>query len=123
MVRYLLQDETQIQILREIGFFPMIDVEFPGFVSAGVRLEAEAVGQQSAAADAIPALLPVGLGERGGEINQIYRDTFTRIVINNEDIETVLQEEGENLQNLFNDTGAPCWPPDPPSEGACQLAE
>lgn len=123
MIRYLLQEETQIQILREIGFFPMIDVEFPGFVSAGIRAEAEAVAQQSAAEDAIPALLPVGLGERGGEINQIYRDTFTRIVLNNEDIETVLQEEGENLQNLLNDTGAPCWPPDPASEGACQLAD
>lgn len=123
MVRYLLQDETQVQILREIGFFPMIDVEFPGFVSTGIRLEAEAVAQQSAAPDAIPALLPVGLGERGGEFNQIYRNTFIRIVIDGEDVETVLQEEGENLQNLLNDTGAPCWPPDPPSEGACQLAE
>jgi multiple sugar transport system substrate-binding protein len=123
MIRYLLQDESQINILREIGFFPVTGVDYPGFVSPGVRLEAEAVAQQAAAANALPALLPVGLADRGGEINKIYRDAFTRIIVNGEDIATVLAEEGDNLQTLLDETGAPCWPPDPPSEGPCQLAE
>ncbi|MCI0399477.1 MAG: ABC transporter substrate-binding protein [Chloroflexi bacterium] len=123
MVRYLLQDEVQVNILREIGFFPVTDVEYPGFVSAGVRLEAAAVAQQANSPNALPALLPVGLGDRGGEINKIYRDAFTRIIINEEDIATVLAEEGANLQTLMDETGAPCWPPDPPSEGPCQLQE
>jgi multiple sugar transport system substrate-binding protein len=121
MIRYLLQDEVQVHILREIGFFPVVDVDFPGFVSVGIRMEGEAVAKQAASPAALPALLPVGLGERGGEINKIYRDAFTRIVLQGEDIPTVLAEEGTNLQNLLNDTGAPCWPPDPPSTGACQL--
>jgi multiple sugar transport system substrate-binding protein len=69
----------------------------------------------------VPAMLPVGLGERSGEINKIYRDAFTRIVIDNEDIETVLEAEAANLQTLMDETGAPCWPPDPPSEGPCQV--
>jgi multiple sugar transport system substrate-binding protein len=121
MVKYLLQDKVQINILREIGFFPVVDVDFPGYVSVGVRMEGEAVAKQAASPDALPALLPVGLGARGGEINKIYRDAFTRIVLKGEEIRKVLDEEGANLQNLLNDTGAPCWPPDPPSEGACQL--
>jgi multiple sugar transport system substrate-binding protein len=121
MIRYLLEDAVQVQILREIGFFPVVDVDFPGFVTVGVRMEGDAVAKQAASPDAIPALLPVGLGERGGEINKIYRDTFTSIVLNDEDIATVLDREGANLQNLLNDTGAPCWPPDPSSTGPCQL--
>jgi len=121
MIRYLLQDQQQIAILREIGFYPVTDVEFPGFVSTGVRLEGEAVAKQAASPDALPALLPVGLGARGGEINKIYRDAFTRIVLNGEDIATVLQEEGENLKTLLEETGAPCWPPDPPSDGPCPV--
>ncbi len=121
MIDYLLEDQTQVQILREIGFFPVVDVDFPGFVTVGVRMEGDAVSLQAGSPQALPSLLPVGLGERGGEINKIYRDTFTRIVLQNEDIATVLSEEGLNLQNLLNDTGAPCWPPDPPSDGACQL--
>jgi multiple sugar transport system substrate-binding protein len=121
MVRYLLRDRSQVNILREIGFFPVTNVEFPGFVSPGVRLQAEAVSKQAGSPHALPALLPVGLGARGGEINNIYRDTFTRIVLNNEDIRAVLQAEGANLEELIQDTGAPCWPPDPPSDGPCPV--
>ena len=36
-------------------------------------------------------------------------------------IQTVLDQEGASLQTLLNETGAACWPPDAPSEGACQL--
>ena len=121
LIEYLTRPEIQITTLREVGFFPMIKVEFPGYVAKGIRLQGEAVSKQAAASDAIPAMLPVGLGPRSGEINKIYRDTFTRIVINGEDIETVLAAEAEVLQTLLNETGAPCWPPDPPSEGACQV--
>jgi len=121
LIEYLTRPETQITTLREVGFFPMVKVEYPGYVAAGIRLEGEAVSKQAAAADAIPAMLPVGLGPRSGEINKIYRDTFTRIVINGEDIETVLGDEAAILQTLLDETGAPCWPPDPPSTGACQV--
>jgi len=115
MIKYMLQDQTQIHILREIGFFPATGVEFPGFIPFGVRMEGEAVAKQAGSADALPALLPVGLGARGGEINKIYRDAFRRIVLEGEDISTVLSEEGDNLQALLEETGAPCWPPDPSS--------
>jgi len=87
----------------------------------GVAIEAAAVEAQAASPDALPALLPVGLGDRGGEINEIYRNAFSRIVLNGEDIQTVLDDEGAALQSLLDETGAPCWPPDAPSEGACQL--
>jgi len=117
MIKYMLQDETQIHILREIGFFPATDVEFPGFIPFGVRAEGEAVAKQAASPNALPALLPVGLGARGGEINKIYRDAFRRIVLEGGDISTVLAEEGDNLQTLLEETGAPCWPPDPSSGG------
>jgi len=123
LIEYLTRPEVQITTLREVGFFPVVDVEFPGYVAAGIRAQGEAVSKQAAAPNAIPAMLPVGLGPRSGEINNIYRNAFTRIVINGEDIETVLEEEAEHLQTLLNETGAPCWPPDPPSVGPCQVGE
>ena len=86
---------------------------------AGVQLEADAVEKLANASDAIPALLPVGLGERGGEINQIFRNAFDRVVLEGEDIATVLGEEGDALQALLDETGAPCWSPDPASDGPC----
>ncbi len=121
MIKYLLQDQVQINILREIAFFPVVGVSYPGFVTVGIRMEGEAVSKQAASPAALPALLPVGLGAKGGEINKIYRDIFTRIVLKNDDITKALTEEGANLQKLLDETGAPCWPPDPASTGACKL--
>ena len=121
LIEYLTRPETQITTLREVGFFPVIDVEYPSTIAPGIRAQGEAVSKQAAAANAIPAMLPVGLGPRSGEINKIFRDAFTRIVINGEDIKTVLESETTSLQALLDETGAPCWPPDPPSEGACKV--
>ena len=33
----------------------------------------------------------------------------------------LLDREAETLQRQITETGAPCWQPDPPSTGACQV--
>jgi len=121
LLKFLLMPETQARVLQDLAFFPVVGGVDTSNLPAGVAIEAGAVEAQAASADALPALLPVGLGDRGGEINEIYRNAFSRIVLNGEDIQTVLDQEGAALQTLLNETGAPCWPPDAPSEGACQL--
>ncbi len=121
LLKYMLSPETQARVLKDLAFFPVVGGVDTSGLSAGVAIEAGAVAAQANSPDALPALLPVGLGARGGEINEIYRNAFSRIVLNGEDIQTVLDQEGANLQKLLDETGAPCWPPDAPSEGACQL--
>jgi multiple sugar transport system substrate-binding protein len=121
LIDYLTQPETQGQILRELAFFPVVSGVDTADLPEGVALEAAAVEAQANADNAIPALIPVGVGERGNDINQIYRNAFDRVVINGEDVTTVLEEEAANLQALLDDTGAPCWAPDPPSDGPCQV--
>jgi len=121
LIDYLTKPETQQRVLEQLAFFPVVSGVDTSNLPAGVALEAGAVEAQANASDALPALLPVGLGERGGEINQIFRNAFDRVVINGEDVTTVLNEEAANLQQLLNDTGAACWAPDPPSDGPCQL--
>lgn len=121
LIDFLTTPEVQGRILQELGFFPVVEGVDTSDLPAGVALEAGAVEAQANSPDALPALLPVGLGERGGEINQIYRNAFDRIVLEGEDIETVLAAEAANLQALLEETGAPCWAPDPPSDGPCQV--
>ncbi|MBK7897078.1 MAG: carbohydrate ABC transporter substrate-binding protein [Anaerolineaceae bacterium] len=123
LIEYLTRPDVQAAVLNDLGFFPVVDGVDTSNLPVGVEIEAGAVNAQATAPDALPALLPVGLGERGGEINQIFRNAFDRIVLDGEDIATVLQEEGENLQALMNETGAPCWAPDPASDGPCQVNE
>jgi multiple sugar transport system substrate-binding protein len=121
LIQFLMMPETQGAVLRDLAFFPVVSgVDMSG-LPAGVALEAGAVTAQANSPDALPALLPVGLGDRGGEINTLYRETANHILLDGEDIQTALDEGAASLQALLNDTGAACWPPDPPSEGACQI--
>jgi multiple sugar transport system substrate-binding protein len=123
VIEYLTRPDVQAMVLNELGFFPVVAGVDTSNLPEGIGIEAAAVDAQANSADALPALLPVGLGERGGEINQIFRNAFDRIVIDGEDIATVLDEEAANLQALMDETGAPCWAPDPVSDGPCQVEQ
>jgi multiple sugar transport system substrate-binding protein len=121
LIDYLTTAPVQGQVLKELGFFPVVDGVDTSDLPPGVALEAEAVHARANSADALPSLLPMGVGDRGGEINQFDRNAFERIVLDGEDIQSVLAEEAGNLQALMDETGAPCWAPDPASEGPCQV--
>ncbi|NNF56441.1 MAG: extracellular solute-binding protein [Acidimicrobiales bacterium] len=121
VIEFLTRPETQGEVLAQLGFYPVVsDVDFSN-LSPGIQIEADVVAAQANSSDALPALLPIGLGERGGEINEIFRGAFDRIVLDGEDIATVLNEQGDLLQTLFDETGAPCWAPDPSGDGPCQV--
>jgi multiple sugar transport system substrate-binding protein len=121
LIDYLTRPEVQTVTLREVAFFPVVEAELPDDLPQGVRLAAAAIAAQSGAADALPSLLPIGLGEKGGEFNKVYLDTFQRIVIRGQDIKAALETEGGKLAQIMAATGAPCWAPDPPSDGPCPV--
>lgn len=121
LVEHLAKPETQAAVLKASGFFPVVAGNLPPDLSPGLRLLAGGVEQQTDAKDALVSLLPVGLGTKGGEFNKVYTDAFTRIVLRNEEIKSVLKAEAANLQAIFQATKAPCWRPDPVSQGACQV--
>jgi multiple sugar transport system substrate-binding protein len=120
-IRYMLSVGTQAQTLGAVGFYPVITAKLSQRLGPGLLKQATAVKRTQNARDALPSLLPVGLGTEGGNFNTVYRNAFRRIVLNNDDIRTVLREEGARLQAIFDRTGAPCWAPDPPSRGACRV--
>jgi multiple sugar transport system substrate-binding protein len=123
LIRHLTTIGAQAQILSLTGFFPAVGGRLSRRLSPGLLAEANAVSKQQKAKDAVQALLPVGIGAENGNFNKIYRDTFTRIVRNNENIQAVLREQGELLDQVFVKTNAPCWAPDPSSGKArCRVA-
>jgi multiple sugar transport system substrate-binding protein len=119
LIRYLLSPETQAATLGAVSFFPVIEADLPD-VSPGLQAEIDAVEAQLNADDALPAYLPIGLGDQGGAYNQVFRDVFQQVVMDGNDPATVLEEQLPNLQAVFEASGAPCWPPDPESDGPCQ---
>lgn len=122
LIEYLTRPNVQAITLREVSFYPIVESALPTDLPEFVRLEAEGVVKQSKAPDAKVALLPIGLGAKGGDFNKIQQDTLTRIVIKGEDIKKVLEEEGAKLNALMAELKAPCWAPDPDSAGKpCQV--
>jgi len=120
LIDYLTSPETQIATARNLGFFPVVKAELPSDLEPGVKLGAVAIEKMQSAKDALPALLPIGLAEQDSEFDRVFLDTFRLVVLRGENPRVVLDHEGETLNHLMTETGAPCWQPDPPSAGACQ---
>jgi multiple sugar transport system substrate-binding protein len=122
LIEYLSRPATQLRLAAETGFFPVVRADLPPDLPPAVRLAANAIAATQDARDAKVSLLPVGLGDKGGEFNKVYTDAFQRIVLRNENIRAVLDAEANALRTVMNATGAPCWSPDAASDGACPVA-
>jgi multiple sugar transport system substrate-binding protein len=121
VIEHLSKPETQVKTAAEVGFFPVVKADLPADLSPGIKLIAEGVAKTQGAKDALPALLPVGLGDKGGEFNKVFSDSFQRIVLRGENPRAVLDAQAAVLKGLMETTRAPCWAPDKPSEGACPV--
>jgi len=121
LMDYLLKPETQIATLRASSFFPVVKVALPADLDPGLKLEAAAVADQQGAHDALPTLLPVGLGSHGGEFDKIFVDTFQRVVLRDQPVKQVLDREAEDMQRVLDAAKAPCWAPDPVTQDTCKV--
>lgn len=121
LIAYMTSPATQIATLKATSFFPVVDVELPDDMPPAVKLSGAAIAAMSGSDDANPGLLPVGLGKLGGQFNAVYVDAFERIVLGGEDVKAVLDEQAEALKAVMEEAGAPCWAPDPASDGPCPV--
>ncbi len=111
LIEYLTRPETQVKVLENVGFFPTVQEASAKVTSGPLKILAEGVNNQLSTPDALVALIP-SLGAKGGDFKNIYITAFQRIVLNNEDIKTVLGQLAPELNKLFQETGAPLPPPD-----------
>jgi multiple sugar transport system substrate-binding protein len=121
LIRHLLAPESQVATMASVGFFPVVDAGDTTAVGSGVAMIADAITAQTEADDALFVLLPVGLGEQGGTFSEIYRAAFERVAVDGEDVGTAIPAEADRLSGVMESTGAPCWSPDPPSDGPCPV--
>ncbi|GAC1328946.1 MAG: ABC transporter substrate-binding protein [Chloroflexota bacterium] len=121
VINYLTKPAQQIAVLENLAFYPATNAQIPAHLPLGIRLEVIAVQKQERSKRTVPASLPIGLGTRGADFNHVFVATFHRIVIDKENIKTVLDDETETLRRLIQTTGAKCWLPDSPSSGPCPV--
>jgi len=121
VIQHLEKPETQILTAAETGFFPVVEAKLPADLSPGIKLLAEGIARTQNAKDALPVLLPVGIGDKGGEFNKVFTDTFQRIVLRGEPVRPTLDAEAAVMRDIIATTKAPCWAPDKPSSGPCPV--
>jgi multiple sugar transport system substrate-binding protein len=121
LIAYMMQPATQAATLKATSFFPVTDAKLPDDLPPSAKALGGAITTMTSASDALPALLPVGLGDLGGQFNQVYIDTFQRIVLGNQDVHQVLDDEANVLRDLMVKANAPCWLPDAKSDGPCPV--
>jgi multiple sugar transport system substrate-binding protein len=121
LIEYLLQPEQQSATLTAVAFFSVLTGELPGDLPPAIQAEQDAIAAQLGSDNALPALLPIGLGDQGGAYNQVFKDAFQQIVVENGDPATVLGSQATALQEVLDTAGATCWFPDPESDGTCQV--
>jgi multiple sugar transport system substrate-binding protein len=121
LIEHLTNPAIQVLHAVEVGFFPVVDTKLPENLPPAVKLLAEGIAKTQGARDALPALLPVGLGAKGGEFNKVFVDTFQLIVLRNQPVRATLDAQAGVLREIMTATAAPCWAPDKPSTGACPV--
>jgi multiple sugar transport system substrate-binding protein len=118
LVDWLTRPRQQAAASMSVSYFPVVE----DVAVTGAQRDEQSVAQAyQADRKRLETLLPAGLGPLADQYTAIHQETFARIVLQGEDIRTVLNEEAARLQPLVNDARAPCWTPDPPSRGPCQI--
>jgi hypothetical protein len=93
LIDYLTRPETQIATARSVGFFPVVKADLPADLDPGIKLGAGAIEKTQTAKDALTALLPIGLGQHGGEFDKVFMDTFQLIVLRGQKPRAVLETQ------------------------------
>jgi len=122
LIDYLTRPEIQLRTLSETGFFPVVptgseDRDQPSYLQELER----AMGKQVDPRYAIPTLMPIGLGEKGGDYNNLFTLTFSEVVLGGKDIGKTLDENADQLQKIIDQAKARCWLPDVSEARPCKL--
>jgi len=103
LVDFLTRPDIQVKFV-ERGFLPAVKEASEALPEGPAKILATGVTNQLTTPDALNVLIP-GLGEKGGAFKDVYRESFKRIVLENEDMNKVLKEEAERLRALFKEAG------------------
>ncbi len=121
LIDYLTRPEIQNRTLNETGFFPVVNGGENGGIDPRLAGLVSAVTSQENSSASIPTLLPVGLGERGEDYNNLFMLTFSEIVLQGMDIASVLDANARELQKVLDAENARCWLPDVSGERPCKI--
>jgi multiple sugar transport system substrate-binding protein len=118
LIEWLTREPQQAAAAASLSFFPAVEhVQLAGAQAPELVVD-DAYRANRAPVETIPA---VGLGVSTNDYTRLYQDTFRRIILRSEDIQTVLDDEAPQLQEIVDGAKATCWRPDLRSRGPCHI--
>ncbi len=106
LIDYLTSPAVQVEVLQNVGFFPVV-AEAGGALPQGpLKILAQGVLNQSATPDSNMQMIP-SLGPKGGEYTSLFREVFTKVVIENADIRSTLRQAEAKFKAIFDELGTP----------------
>ena len=120
LIDYLLDPKTQAITMASVGFLPSLRGPEAGG-APGNSFQTAMARQQALEEEPIPAVLPVGLGERARDFTAAYAAAFSQIVLRNREISSVLTRQAIVIDEILTAANVACWPPDPITETPCRV--
>ena len=120
LIEFLDTVPAQARLAPGRGFFPVVSARLSKQVGSGLLAITAAVKTQQRSKDALASLLPVGLGAQGATTTASSSTRSLGSSINKEDINKVWRTRAK-APGRAQYSGRPCWKPDPPSTGTCQV--
>ena len=110
LIKYLTSPAAQVAILQGVGFFPVVKEAVGAVPTGALQILAKGVTAQASSSDAIVSFIPGGISN---EYKKIYRDTFTKFVIQGQPVNIqYLLDQGRALRELYLKAGVPYPAPD-----------
>lgn len=121
LIEYLTRPSTGARIATQLGFFPF-DATAAGHIEDdAVAGMLEAIAAQNSAPETLIGVLPPDLGGGSETFGLSYLLAFTRIVLRGIEIDETMTTVAAQMADLLQESGTPCWPPDPVGLGPCQV--
>ncbi|MEL4504614.1 ABC transporter substrate-binding protein [Luteococcus sp. H138] len=120
IIQGLSTPEAQIELLKQNSFFPVVKATLPSDLAAPAKMAADAIAKQAASPKAVLALPPLGLGDKDGEMSQVFKDLFREICLQNVAPATAVKKYAAKAQGILDAVKVPCWAPDP-DQNPCQI--
>jgi multiple sugar transport system substrate-binding protein len=121
LIDYLTRPAIQNRTLSETGFFPVVASSSSEGIPNYLKGLNAAVDKQASSGHPVPTLMPIGIGERGNDYNNLFLLTFSEIVLEGKDMASVLNENAAELQAIIDGANAKCWLPDVSDARPCKI--
>src|SRR5256885_3400084 len=116
LIDWLTRPAQQRAAADSLNFFPAVT----GVVPTGpLAREQRVENTYQVGLHRVPTTQPI-VGAGSDDFTKYYQETFQRIVVQHQDIRTVLSDEARNLQGVVDAARAPCSGPDRSSGASCR---